>query len=320
MATACTTSARSHPQSGCRTGRRARISSGTAGGGRSSRSWEWCRSGNARRGHRASNASEGTETHMNVLIVGPPGSGKGTQSLRISRALAISHISTGELLREAIRLGTPLGNSACECVAAGCLVPDALVNELVRARLELPATRARVPARRLPPERRATRRTPRLAAPRRSRRRHRAHGAERRRRTTPHDARTRRRHGRGDPGTTPGLRPRHRADAAAPWSTAGSSPRSTPTVRSTTSPRASCTHFDRPASTAADPRRWWTLRVARTGSQALVTGCSRREPWRRGRPVRVLGRLRAGVDGVRDAAAPRRCRPDSPRPMPAPRA
>ena len=80
---------------------------------------------------------------MNMLIVGPPGSGKGTQSLRISRALAISHVSTGELLREAIRLGTPLGESACACVAAGCLVPDALVNELVRGRLALPATRAR---------------------------------------------------------------------------------------------------------------------------------------------------------------------------------
>jgi adenylate kinase len=80
---------------------------------------------------------------MEILIVGPPGSGKGTQSLRVSRALAISHISTGELLREAIRLGTPLGDSACECVAAGRLVPDALVYELVRARLELPATRAR---------------------------------------------------------------------------------------------------------------------------------------------------------------------------------
>jgi adenylate kinase len=80
---------------------------------------------------------------MNVLIVGRPGSGKGTQSLRISRALKVSHISTGELLRDAIRLGTPLGNSACECVAAGCLVPDAIVNELVRARLTLPATRAR---------------------------------------------------------------------------------------------------------------------------------------------------------------------------------
>ena len=72
---------------------------------------------------------------MNLLIVGPPGSGKGTQSLRISRALGIPHVSTGALLRHAIRLGTPLGESACECVAAGHLVPDALVNELVRERL-----------------------------------------------------------------------------------------------------------------------------------------------------------------------------------------
>ncbi len=72
---------------------------------------------------------------MNLLIVGPPGSGKGTQSLRISRALGIPHVSTGALLRHAIRLGTPLGDSACECVAAGHLVPDALVNELVRERL-----------------------------------------------------------------------------------------------------------------------------------------------------------------------------------------
>jgi adenylate kinase len=73
---------------------------------------------------------------MNLLIVGPPGSGKGTQSLRISRTLGIPHISTGELLRDAIRLGTPLGDNACECVTAGNLVPDALVNELVHARLE----------------------------------------------------------------------------------------------------------------------------------------------------------------------------------------
>ena len=72
---------------------------------------------------------------MNLLIVGPPGSGKGTQSLRISRALGIPHVSTGALLRHTIRLGTPLGDSACECVAAGHLVPDALVNELVRERL-----------------------------------------------------------------------------------------------------------------------------------------------------------------------------------------
>ncbi len=78
---------------------------------------------------------------MNLLIVGPPGSGKGTQSLRISRAFRIPHISTGELLRDAIRLGTTLGDNACECIAAGHLVPDALVNELVRARLEQIATR-----------------------------------------------------------------------------------------------------------------------------------------------------------------------------------
>jgi len=53
----------------------------------------------------------------------------------MSRALGIPHVSTGALLRHAIRLGTPLGESACECVAAGHLVPDALVNELVRERL-----------------------------------------------------------------------------------------------------------------------------------------------------------------------------------------
>jgi adenylate kinase len=76
-----------------------------------------------------------------LLIVGPPGSGKGTQSLRVSRALKVPHISTGGLLRHAIRLGTPLGDAACELVAAGHLVPDDLVNELVRERLGQPTAR-----------------------------------------------------------------------------------------------------------------------------------------------------------------------------------
>ena len=78
-----------------------------------------------------------------VILLGSPGSGKGTQSLRISRALGIPHVSTGALLRHAIRLGTPLGDSACECVAAGHLVPDALVNELVRERLGHATARTR---------------------------------------------------------------------------------------------------------------------------------------------------------------------------------
>jgi len=73
---------------------------------------------------------------IRLLIVGPPGAGKGTQSLRLSRQLTIPHISTGDLLREAIRTETPLGRSVNNCVASGRLVSDALVNELVWARLE----------------------------------------------------------------------------------------------------------------------------------------------------------------------------------------
>jgi adenylate kinase len=80
---------------------------------------------------------------MKLLIIGPPGSGKGTQSQRIALAFGMPHISTGELLRDAIRLGTPLGNDACECIAAGHLVPDALVNGLVRIRLDEPDIHSR---------------------------------------------------------------------------------------------------------------------------------------------------------------------------------
>jgi adenylate kinase len=80
---------------------------------------------------------------MRLLIVGPPGSGKGTQSLRLSRELTIPHISAGDLLREAIAFATPLGDSVSKCVAAGRLVPDVLVNEVVRARLDEPDARGR---------------------------------------------------------------------------------------------------------------------------------------------------------------------------------
>jgi adenylate kinase len=80
---------------------------------------------------------------MRLLIAGLPGSGKGTQSLRLARALMIPHVSTGDLLREAIRCATPLGLSISECVAAGRLVPDVFVNELVHARLERSDARRR---------------------------------------------------------------------------------------------------------------------------------------------------------------------------------
>jgi adenylate kinase len=61
----------------------------------------------------------------------------------VSRALAIPHVSAGELLRDAVRRSTPLGLSISECLAAGRLVPDVFVNELVQRRLEKPDARRR---------------------------------------------------------------------------------------------------------------------------------------------------------------------------------
>ena len=70
-----------------------------------------------------------------VLMLGPPGSGKGTQGERLARALGVEHISSGELLREAVAAGTPLGHEVRDEMAAGRLVPDALVAEAVRPAL-----------------------------------------------------------------------------------------------------------------------------------------------------------------------------------------
>ena len=71
-----------------------------------------------------------------VLMLGPPGSGKGTQGERLAAALGVDHISSGALLREAVAAGTPLGNQVEAEMAAGRLVPDALVREAVRPLLE----------------------------------------------------------------------------------------------------------------------------------------------------------------------------------------
>jgi adenylate kinase len=71
-----------------------------------------------------------------VLMLGPPGSGKGTQGERLARSLGVDHISSGELLREAVAAGTPLGSEVKDAMAAGRLVPDELVREAVRPLLE----------------------------------------------------------------------------------------------------------------------------------------------------------------------------------------
>ena len=74
------------------------------------------------------------------MMMGPPGSGKGTQSVRIAERYSVPHISTGDALRAAVKAGTPLGRLVAETLAAGGLVSDALITDLVRERLRAPDT------------------------------------------------------------------------------------------------------------------------------------------------------------------------------------
>jgi adenylate kinase len=78
-------------------------------------------------------------SHRRVLVfLGPPGAGKGTQAREIAKRLDIPHISTGAILRENIRRGTPLGVMVKDVIEQGELVKDDLVNALVRQRLREP--------------------------------------------------------------------------------------------------------------------------------------------------------------------------------------
>jgi adenylate kinase len=73
---------------------------------------------------------------MNILLLGPQGSGKGTQAKRIAAEYAIPHIATGDILRTAIADGTPLGREVKPIVERGDLVSDELMTALIRERLE----------------------------------------------------------------------------------------------------------------------------------------------------------------------------------------
>ena len=72
---------------------------------------------------------------MNLILLGAPGAGKGTQGAIIQEHLDIPSISTGVILREAIRTGTPLGQQAKAIIDKGGLVPDEVVNGIVKERL-----------------------------------------------------------------------------------------------------------------------------------------------------------------------------------------
>ena len=73
---------------------------------------------------------------MNVIFLGPPGAGKGTQAVRVCERLGIPQISTGDILRRAIKEQTPTGLAAKSYIDKGQLVPDSVVIDIVRERLE----------------------------------------------------------------------------------------------------------------------------------------------------------------------------------------
>jgi len=73
-----------------------------------------------------------------LLLIGPPGAGKGTQAVRLSRSLGVPAISTGDIFRENVRTETELGAKAKAYMDAGDNVPDSLTNDLVCDRLAQP--------------------------------------------------------------------------------------------------------------------------------------------------------------------------------------
>jgi adenylate kinase len=72
---------------------------------------------------------------LNIVLMGLPGAGKGTQAERIVDELKIPHISTGDMFRQAVKEGTPLGQEAKKCMDQGQLVPDRVTIGIVRERL-----------------------------------------------------------------------------------------------------------------------------------------------------------------------------------------
>ena len=77
---------------------------------------------------------------MRIVLMGPPGAGKGTQALLVSERLGIPHISTGDIFRANVVSGTPLGLEAKKYMDAGDFVPDSVTNAMVRDRLDEPDT------------------------------------------------------------------------------------------------------------------------------------------------------------------------------------
>jgi adenylate kinase len=83
----------------------------------------------------AASAAAGDNDDVKLIFIGPPGSGKGTQAKRLSSRFGVPHISTGDMLREAVADGTELGKKAAPIMALGQLVSDDLMLGIVNDRL-----------------------------------------------------------------------------------------------------------------------------------------------------------------------------------------
>jgi len=75
---------------------------------------------------------------MNLILLGPPGAGKGTQARRLEDTRGLVQLSTGDMLRALVASGSPLGQQAKEIMAAGKLVPDELVIQMISERIDQP--------------------------------------------------------------------------------------------------------------------------------------------------------------------------------------
>jgi adenylate kinase len=79
---------------------------------------------------------------MNLVLLGPPGAGKGTQAARLAAYFGLLHVATGDLFRQNLREGTPLGLEARRYMDQGLLVPDSVTVAMVEARIDQPDAQA----------------------------------------------------------------------------------------------------------------------------------------------------------------------------------
>src|SRR5206468_12087974 len=91
--------------------------------------------------HAADQRLRPQDVRMRLLFLGPPGAGKGTQARELAREWGVPQVATGDMLREAMAAGTPLGREAKAYMDTGALVPDDVIIRMIAERLRRPDAR-----------------------------------------------------------------------------------------------------------------------------------------------------------------------------------